>query len=58
MLDFYVHESCQRQGIGKALFERMLAKENAEPRKLAYDRPSAKLISFLAKHYNLKNYVQ
>lgn len=21
VLDFYVHESCQRQGVGKALFE-------------------------------------
>ncbi len=23
-LDFYVHESCQRKGIGKMLFEHML----------------------------------
>ena len=27
------------------------------PAKLAYDRPSTKLIGFLAKHYGLKNYV-
>jgi alpha-tubulin N-acetyltransferase 1 len=25
--------------------------------KLAYDRPSEKLISFLKKHYNLSSYI-
>lgn len=34
----------------------MLFKERTEPRKLAYDRPSPKLISFLRKHYNLVKY--
>lgn len=57
MLDFYVHESCQRGGIGKQLFEFMLSRENTSPEKLAYDRPSPKLIAFLAKHYSLKHYV-
>lgn len=28
VLDFYVHESVQRLGIGKELFERMLENEN------------------------------
>lgn len=35
----------------------MLKTENVEPRKLAYDRPSPKLKAFLAKHYNLKNFI-
>lgn len=57
VLDFYVHESMQRGGYGKALFEFMLRAEGLRPEKLAYDRPSEKLISFLAKHYGLKKYV-
>lgn len=36
----------------------MLQRENnVHPAKLAYDRPSNKLIGFLSKHYGLKNYV-
>ena len=34
VLDFYVHESCQRRGCGKQLFETMLAvglSENTDP---------------------------
>ena len=57
VLDFYVHESMQRGGHGKDLFEKMLQIENAEPRKLSYDRPSPKLLGFLSKHYNLRKYV-
>ena len=57
VLDFYVHESVQRGGHGKALFETMLKNENVNPRKLAYDRPSAKLKGFVAKHYGLKSHV-
>ena len=57
VLDFYVHESVQRGGMGKQIFEEMLYKEAARPEKLAYDRPSEKLIGFLSKHYGLKNYV-
>jgi alpha-tubulin N-acetyltransferase 1 len=57
VLDFYVHESVQRGGHGKDLFEKMLQTEGVEPRKLAYDRPSPKLKGFLAKHYNLRNFV-
>ena len=56
VLDFYVHESIQRGGHGKALFELMLRDEGVSPAQLAYDRPSPKLLSFLAKHYGLKNY--
>ncbi len=57
VLDFYVHESVQRNGLGKLLFEKMLFVEGVKPEKLAYDRPSEKLLAFLAKHYGLKRYV-
>lgn len=57
VLDFYVHESVQRGGHGKELFEKMLSNESVVPRKLAYDRPSSKFKGFLAKHYSLKSFV-
>ncbi|CAD8125994.1 unnamed protein product [Paramecium sonneborni] len=57
VLDFYVHESVQRKGIGKELFEEMLRCEIICPEKLAYDRPSPKLLGFLKKHYHLQNYI-
>ncbi|KAI0238023.1 Alpha-tubulin N-acetyltransferase 1 [Lamellibrachia satsuma] len=54
VLDFYVHESRQRTGCGKRLFECMLATEQRRPVDFAVDRPSPKFLAFLAKHYNLK----
>lgn len=57
VLDFYVHESCQRRGLGKRLYERMLEYEKKRPEEFAYDRPSSKFIGFLAKHYKLKSFV-
>ena len=57
VLDFYVDESVQRSGYGKALFERMLDSEKVEPFKLAYDRPSSKLLRFLSRHYGLNHFV-
>ena len=57
MLDFYVHESVQRGGHGKQLFDLMLETENISPEKLGYDRPSSKLLAFCAKHFGLKKYV-
>ena len=56
VLDFYVHESCQRSGLGKELFERMLELEKKEASQFGYDRPSSKLLGFIAKHYNLRSY--
>lgn len=54
VLDIYVHESRQRSGCGKFLFEAMMKDQKvASPRFLAIDRPSPKLVSFLAKHYGL-----
>ena len=57
VLDFYVHESVQRNGYGKVIFEKFLQEFGVHPRRLAYDRPSGKLIGFLKKHYGLSKYV-
>ena len=35
----------------------MLKKEGVSPEKLAYDRPSSKLMGFLRKHFNLSRHV-
>lgn len=51
MLDFYVHESNQRMGIGRHLFDTFLNAEDLSAQNIAYDRPSSKLLSFLYKHY-------
>ena len=56
VLDFYVHETYQRGGIGKVLFDAMLAHEQTPPERFAYDRPSPKLLGFLAKHYHLTDF--
>uniref|UniRef100_A0A3Q2EDT4 Alpha-tubulin N-acetyltransferase 1 n=1 Tax=Cyprinodon variegatus TaxID=28743 RepID=A0A3Q2EDT4_CYPVA len=53
VLDFYVAETLQRHGYGLELFNYMLQHQNVEPELLAYDRPSNKLLAFLAKHYGL-----
>jgi len=55
-LDFYVHESCQRGGFGRKIFDAMLEQEGLHPAKMAYDRPSPKLIGFLSKHFGLSRY--
>ncbi|XP_059966556.1 alpha-tubulin N-acetyltransferase 1 isoform X6 [Mesoplodon densirostris] len=57
ILDFYIHESLQRHGHGRELFQCMLQKERVEPHQLAIDRPSQKLLKFLNKHYNLETTV-
>uniref|UniRef100_A0A3Q2YQ55 Alpha-tubulin N-acetyltransferase 1 n=1 Tax=Hippocampus comes TaxID=109280 RepID=A0A3Q2YQ55_HIPCM len=51
VLDFFITENLQRHGHGLELFHFMLQK--MEPALMAYDRPSPKLLSFLAKHYRL-----
>lgn len=53
VLDFYVHETSQREGLGKLLFEAMLQHQGTQAVALAYDRPSGKLLAFLRKHYGL-----
>ena len=51
-----MHESAQRRGIGGALFDHFLRRENKNPARLAYDRPSEKLFAFLAKNFSLTKY--
>lgn len=58
VLDFYVHESRQRFGLGRRLFEHMLEKERYKPNQLAIDRPSEKLLAFLRKHYGLHKQIR
>ncbi|XP_034947784.1 alpha-tubulin N-acetyltransferase-like [Chelonus insularis] len=53
VLDFYVHETKQRMGFGKDLYQYMLAEEQIRPVKLAIDRPSEKFLRFLRRHYGL-----
>ena len=55
ILDFYVHESRQRTGCGKRIFEFMLADQGLHPTFMAIDRPSPKLLGFLRKYYGLAN---
>jgi alpha-tubulin N-acetyltransferase 1 len=56
VLDFYVHESTQRHGYGKQIFEYMIENEHISPEKLAIDRPSFKFLSFLKKYFGLSKY--
>uniref|UniRef100_UPI0037E7F683 alpha-tubulin N-acetyltransferase 1 isoform X6 n=1 Tax=Semicossyphus pulcher TaxID=241346 RepID=UPI0037E7F683 len=53
VLDFYISENLQRHGYGLELFDFMLQHKNLEPVLMAYDRPSPKFLSFLAKQYCL-----
>lgn len=57
VLDFYIHESKQRMGLGRRLFQHMLKEENIEPQHLAIDKPSPKFLSFLHKHYGLETII-
>nr|XP_023025273.1 mediator of RNA polymerase II transcription subunit 15-like [Leptinotarsa decemlineata] len=58
VLDFYIHESRQRTGLGKKLFEHMLENEQITPVQMAIDRPSEKFLGFLNKHYALSSPVK
>ncbi|XP_017103672.2 alpha-tubulin N-acetyltransferase 2-like [Drosophila bipectinata] len=53
ILDFYIHESRQRRGLGKRIFDKMLADQGWSPCKVSVDRPSPKMIGFLGKHFGL-----
>ncbi|XP_042290621.1 alpha-tubulin N-acetyltransferase 1 isoform X4 [Thunnus maccoyii] len=53
VLDFYIAENLQRHGYGLELFDFMLQHKNLKPVLMAYDRPSPKFLSFLAKQYCL-----
>ncbi|CAG5130817.1 unnamed protein product [Candidula unifasciata] len=54
VLDFYVHESRQRMGCGRRLFDFMLQREGIPVQHFAINRPSPKFLSFLAKHYKMQ----
>lgn len=54
VLDFYVHESRQRMGCGRKLFDYMLEDTGVKPSHLAIDKPSFKFSQFLNKHYHLR----
>eukprot|EP00768_Dysnectes_brevis_P005512 gnl/Dysnectes_brevis/4011_a5233_765.p1 GENE.gnl/Dysnectes_brevis/4011_a5233_765~~gnl/Dysnectes_brevis/4011_a5233_765.p1 ORF type:complete len:331 (+),score=22.21 gnl/Dysnectes_brevis/4011_a5233_765:71-994(+) len=58
ILDFYVHETCQRRGIGMKLVSCMADNESRDPSVMAFDRPSSKLRGFLAKHLRLSAFTQ
>lgn len=58
VLDFYVHESCQRTGLGRELFDHMIQAEGIEPWQLAIDRPSHKFLSFFDRHFKLNSYTK
>lgn len=56
VLDFYVHYSVQRHGIGSRLFEFMMENERIDaPHQIAFDNPSVALLRFLYKKYDLDN---
>ncbi|CAN0058404.1 unnamed protein product, partial [Ascophyllum nodosum] len=57
LLDFYVHESLRRRGVGHELLTTALKTEESTPTEIAYDRPSPELKSFLRKHFGLDNCV-
>ncbi|CAB3409109.1 unnamed protein product [Caenorhabditis bovis] len=53
LLDFYVHFSCQRQGVGKEIIDYLLAQEHTEPHQLALDNPSVTLLGFMSQKYGM-----
>ncbi|XP_065830289.1 alpha-tubulin N-acetyltransferase 1-like [Oscarella lobularis] len=58
LLDFYVHESRQRGGQGKRIFEHMLRSEGLKAHQVVIDKPSFKCLAFFRRHYNLTSYVK
>jgi alpha-tubulin N-acetyltransferase 1 len=62
ILDFYILETMQRQGIGFKLLEQVLQVEGERAAtfdRCCYDRPSPKLIAFIKKNYrNTKENLQ
>ncbi|XP_050520944.1 alpha-tubulin N-acetyltransferase 1-like [Daktulosphaira vitifoliae] len=57
LLDFYIHETRQRKGYGKRLFEFMLKDTGLMAKHLAIDKPTKKLMQFMWKHYKLSKLV-
>mmetsp|Transcript_36512 Transcript_36512/g.37903 ORF Transcript_36512/g.37903 Transcript_36512/m.37903 type:complete len:445 (+) Transcript_36512:1-1335(+) len=57
VIDFFVVKNYERQGYGRALFDRMLKFEKLHPNELGYDRLTPKMIKFLSKNYFLNKYI-
>ncbi|GMH40365.1 hypothetical protein BSKO_08269 [Bryopsis sp. KO-2023] len=57
ILDFYVHERCQRQGLGLHIFKEFLIHERETASTVGYDRPSGSFLKFLDRHFGLSDYV-
>ncbi|GAB5036533.1 alpha-tubulin n-acetyltransferase [Nannochloropsis oceanica] len=59
LLDFYISTPFQRHGLGASFLRAVLRHEGIAnaPHLLAYDRPSERLLPFLAKHFGLHKYV-
>ncbi|XP_075734437.1 alpha-tubulin N-acetyltransferase 1 isoform X4 [Rhipicephalus microplus] len=53
LLDFYVHQSRQRKGNGRRLFDRMTQTEKIAANQIAIDQPSEKMLAFMERHFNL-----
>uniref|UniRef100_A0AC34RIN6 Alpha-tubulin N-acetyltransferase n=1 Tax=Panagrolaimus sp. JU765 TaxID=591449 RepID=A0AC34RIN6_9BILA len=53
LLDFYVHFSHQRKGIGRQLFDHMLKSERVVPYQVPLDNPTVTLLAFMGKNYDL-----
>ena len=44
--------------LGRTLFDAVVEREGVDAAHLAYDRPSAKMMPFLAKNFGLREHVQ
>jgi len=57
LLDFFIASPWQRKGLGASLLRLALSHEGISgPHCLAFDRPSPRLLPFLAKHFALKKH--
>ncbi|KAF0766730.1 alpha-tubulin N-acetyltransferase 1-like [Aphis craccivora] len=57
LLDFYIHESKQRQGYGKRLIEYMLQDIKLNVKQLVIDKPTTNLLQFMWKNFQLSKCV-
>ncbi|KAE9542641.1 hypothetical protein AGLY_002552 [Aphis glycines] len=57
LLDFYIHESKQRQGYGKRLIEYMLQDIKLNVKQLVIDKPTTNLLQFMWKNFQLSKIV-
>uniref|UniRef100_A0A2S2PQQ5 Alpha-tubulin N-acetyltransferase n=1 Tax=Schizaphis graminum TaxID=13262 RepID=A0A2S2PQQ5_SCHGA len=57
LLDFYIHESKQRQGYGKRLIEYMLQDIKLDVKQLVIDTPTTNLLQFMWKNFHLSKLI-